>query len=65
MKNIGTIDRSIRILAGLTLLALVFVGPQTTWGWIGLVPLVTALMGWCPAYTLFGINTCKMTATKS
>jgi len=65
MKNIGTIDRSIRILAGLILLALVFVGPQTPWGWIGLVPLVTALMGWCPAYTLFGINTCKMSGTKS
>ena len=65
MKNIGTIDRSIRILAGLILLALVFVGPQTPWGWVGLVPLVTALMGWCPAYTLFGIKTCKMPGTKS
>ena len=65
MKNIGTIDRNIRILAGLILLALVFVGPQTPWGWIGLVPLVTALMGWCPAYTLFGIKTCKVSTAKS
>ena len=65
MKNIGTIDRSVRFLAGLILLALVFIGPQTPWGWIGLVPLATALMGWCPPYTLFGINTCKVSGTKS
>ena len=58
-KNIGTLDRVIRIVAGLALIALVFVGPKTPWGWIGVVPLVTALIGWCPAYTLFGIKTCK------
>ena len=62
MKNIGTIDRSLRVAAGLILLALVFVGPQTPWGWLGVVPLFTALLGWCPAYTLFGINTCKTTS---
>ena len=58
-KNVGTLDRIIRIVAGLALIALVFVGPKTPWGWIGVVPLVTALIGWCPAYTLFGIKTCK------
>ncbi|MGR3321726.1 MAG: YgaP family membrane protein [Pseudooceanicola sp.] len=59
-RNEGTIDRVLRIVAGLVLLSLVFVGPQTPWGWIGLVPLVTGLVGWCPLYTLFGISTCPM-----
>lgn len=57
--NVGSIDRAVRILAGLGLISLVFVGPQTPWGWIGVVPLVTALLGWCPAYTILGIKTCK------
>jgi hypothetical protein len=57
--NIGTLDRIVRIVAGLALIALVFVGPRTPWGWVGVVPLFTALIGWCPAYTLFGIKTCK------
>lgn len=56
--NEGRIDRTLRVIAGLALIALVFVGPQTPWGWIGLVPLITGLVGWCPAYTLFGIRTC-------
>jgi len=58
MKNVGTIDRAIRAIVGLGLIALVFVGPQTVWGWIGVVPLVTAIIGWCPPYALLGINTC-------
>lgn len=58
--NIGAIDRGLRILLGLGLLISVFVGPQTPWGWIGILPLATALVGWCPAYTLLGINTCKV-----
>jgi hypothetical protein len=58
--NIGTIDRILRIVVGVILIALVFVGPQTPWGWIGLVPLVTALIGWCPAYRLFGLRTCPL-----
>jgi hypothetical protein len=57
--NIGTADRAVRIVAGLALIALAFVGPQTPWGWVGLVPLATGLVRWCPAYTLFGLNTCK------
>jgi len=60
MKNIGTIDRGLRLAVGLMLLALIFVGAQTPWVWLGVVPLFTALPGLCPVYTLFGINTCKM-----
>lgn len=60
LKNVGTVDRAIRIVAGLVLLSLVFFGPQTLWGLIGIVPLLTALIGWCPAYTLFGIRTCRI-----
>jgi len=56
-KNVGMVDRVLRIVVGLVLVALVFVGPQTPWGWIGLIPLATGLMSWCPAYTLFGWNT--------
>ena len=61
--NEGSIDRIVRIVVGVILLSLVFIGPQSPWGWIGIVPLVTGLSGWCPAYTLFGINTCKMKKT--
>lgn len=56
-RNVGAIDRILRIAAGVVLIALVFVGPQTPWGWIGVVPLGTALIGFCPAYRLFGICT--------
>lgn len=58
-KNMGTADRTIRVIVGVVLLALVFVGPQTAWGWIGIIPLATALMGNCPAYSLVGVRTCK------
>jgi hypothetical protein len=57
-KNIGSVDRIVRIIVGLGLISIVFVGPQTPWGWIGVVPLATALVSWCPLYTLLGINTC-------
>lgn len=56
--NVGTIDRSLRIIVGLVLLSLVFIGPQTLWGLIGIVPLATGLFRWCPAYGLLGMNTC-------
>ena len=58
-RNIGTADRVLRIVIGLGLLAIVFVGPQTPWGWIGVVPLATALVNWCPLYALLGIKTSK------
>ena len=57
-KNEGTVDRVLRIVVGLVLISLVFVGPQTAWGWIGVLPLVTGAIGSCPAYSVFGINTC-------
>lgn len=59
-RNEGTIDRALRIILGLVLLALVFVGPATPWGWIGLVPLLTGLIGYCPLYGLFGFRTCPL-----
>ena len=58
--NEGTLDRTLRVIAGLALISLVFVGPQTPFGWIGVVPLITGLVGWCPVYTLLGLNTCGM-----
>lgn len=58
-KNVGSIDRAIRVVAGIVLLSLTVVGPKTMWGLIGIVPLVTALVSWCPAYTLLGIRTCR------
>ena len=59
-RNIGSTERVIRIVAGLGITALAFVGPQTPWALLGLVPLATGLMGWCPPYAIFGINTCKV-----
>ena len=56
--NEGTTDRLIRILVGIALIAIVFTGPQTRWGWIGLIPLITGLVGYCPAYAAFGWSTC-------
>ncbi len=61
-KNIGNTERVIRAIVGIILIALVFVGPKTPWGWIGLIPLVTAIIGWCPPYALLGISTCKTRA---
>ena len=57
-RNEGTIDRGVRIALGLALLSLVFVGPHTLLGLVGLVPLVTGLVGFCPFYHLVGVRTC-------
>lgn len=57
--NEGLLDRSMRILIGSLLIALVFVGPKTPLGWLGLVPLATGIVGFCPFYRLLGINTCR------
>ena len=57
-KNEGKIDRILRVVLGAALISLVFVGPQTAWGWVGLIPLVTGLIGNCPVYSLLGLNTC-------
>ncbi len=59
MRNVGNTDRLLRIIVGLVLIALVFVGPKTAWGWIGIVPLVTGVVTYCPLYSLFGLNSCK------
>jgi len=59
-SNVGGIDRPLRIVAGLLLIALAATGTVGMWGWIGVVPLLTGLIGWCPVYPLLGINTCPM-----
>lgn len=64
MRNVGTADRLVRSALGVVLIALVFVGPQTAWGWIGLIPLATAFVGFCPAYRLFGLRTCPIDQEK-
>jgi len=60
-KNEGTIDRALRIVFGLVILALVVVGPKTPFGFLGLVPLVTGILGFCPLYRLVGLRTCPVT----
>jgi hypothetical protein len=57
-RNVGGIDRILRIVVGLALIGLAATGTVGWWGWIGLVPLGTALVGFCPLYPLLGINTC-------
>ncbi|MEZ5778990.1 MAG: DUF2892 domain-containing protein [Paracoccaceae bacterium] len=59
-KNEGMIDRVLRVVLGLALLSLVFVGPKSLWGLVGLVPLVTGLVGTCPVYSILGIRTCPL-----
>ncbi len=58
--NVGSIDRGIRVVAGLALIALAVTGNVGVWGWLGVVPLATGLVGWCPPYAMLGINTCSM-----
>lgn len=58
-NNEGAVDRAVRVVAGLVGLSLVFVGPQTLWGLVGLVPLATGLIGSCPLYTVLGFSTNK------
>lgn len=62
MTNEGTADRAIRIVAGLAILSLTVVGPHTPWGFLGLVPLTTGIVGFCPLYRLVGVNTCRPAA---
>lgn len=62
-RNEHKIDRTVRIVAGLGILSLTFVGPQSLWGLVGLVPLLTGALGSCPLYTLFGISTCSIRRT--
>lgn len=59
-KNIHPIERGVRILVGLILISLAFIGPANPWFLLGLIPLATGLVGWCPPYSLLGINTCRL-----
>jgi hypothetical protein len=61
-SNEHTVDRGLRVVLGMFLLSLTFLGPHTPWGFVGLVPLLTGVLGSCPLYTLFGLSTC---ATKT
>jgi len=58
--NAGTVDRAIRVVVGLGLIGLAIAGIGTPWTWIGLLPLVTGTVGYCPAYSILGMNTCPM-----
>ena len=58
-SNVGGMDRMVRIVLGLVLLGLTLSGQIGVWGWLGIVPLATGVLGWCPPYSLLGINTCK------
>lgn len=57
--NEGNLDRLLRIVAGLALIGLAATGKVGMWGYVGVIPLATGAIGWCPAYTLLGVNTCK------
>ena len=58
-NNVGGIDKILRIVVGLGLVGATAAGMLPVWGWIGVVPLATGLIGWCPAYPLLGMSTCK------
>ncbi len=59
-KNIHSIERVIRVLAGIGLVSMAFVGPANNWFLLGLVPLLTGLLGWCPPYAMLGFSTCRL-----
>jgi len=59
-KNIHKVERVVRILAGIGLTSMAFIGPANNWFLLGLVPLLTGLVGWCPPYAMLGINTCNI-----
>jgi hypothetical protein len=63
LTNENILDRGFRILVGVVLLSLVFWGPHTMFGWLGVVPLVTGLVGFCPIYKVFGLSTCPARRT--
>jgi hypothetical protein len=65
LTNEHAIDRIIRVVIGLVLLSLVFVGPQTLWGLVGVIPLVTGAIGFCPLYKVLGFSTCATTEKRA
>lgn len=58
--NVGGLDRILRIVIGLVLIGLAATGTIGAWGWIGVVPLATAAMGFCPLYTMLGFSSCPV-----
>lgn len=58
-QNVHNIERVVRVVIGLAILSLVFIGPQSPWAWLGLIPVITGATGYCPPYAILGINTCK------
>jgi len=62
--NEGTVDRVLRVVIGVALLSLTFLGPKSAWGYLGIIPLVTGLVGFCPLYRMIGITTCPMRPTR-
>ena len=59
-RNEHPAERAVRVLVGIGLLAIAFVGPKTPWGYLGIIPLLTGLIGSCPLYTVFGFSTCPV-----
>lgn len=63
-RNMGTIDRTLRILAGIVLIALAATSTVGWWGWLGVIPLLTGLVSSCPVYSILGVNTCPLKARR-
>jgi DUF2892 family protein len=59
-KNEHAVERVVRVMLGVALLSLVFIGPKTYWGLLGAVPVLTGVLGSCPVYSIFGISTCRL-----
>ena len=59
-RNEHTVERALRVIVGIAVLSLYFVGPQTPWALLGIIPIVTGLVGSCPLYTIFGVSTCRL-----
>jgi len=57
-RNVHNIERVVRVLVGIGILSLAFIGPETCWGYLGIIPITTGLIGTCPLYTVFGFSTC-------
>jgi hypothetical protein len=64
IKNIHPVERVIRVIVGIVLTSMAFLGPANPWFLLGIIPVLTGLSGWCPPYQLLGINTCKMKSLK-
>lgn len=62
--NEGTVDRILRVLVGIIVLSLAFVGPKTPWAYLGVIPLLTGIIGFCPLYAVLGVNTCGIPKAK-